>query len=75
MNWPWLPLIEQLERRVAALEGMQTLVSDLAHKQATLNDQIRELRELRELMRDPKKIPIRTTRTSQFRTIMEEEPL
>jgi hypothetical protein len=56
--------------RIVAIEVEH---SALSKKQAELNAILQEVRQLREMLADPKRQPIATRTTHQFRALMEQE--
>ncbi len=69
-----LKLIE--ERSTLAWErivAIETEHSSLSKKQAELSAILQEVRQLREMLADPKRQPIVARTTHQFRALMEQE--
>jgi hypothetical protein len=70
-------LVELLqERNRLAWERINAIEvehSALSKKQAELSAILQEVRQLREMLADPKRQPITTRTASQYRTLMEQE--
>ena len=84
MNWlrnrlrAWLGIpseqyLRDLQRRVEEIEKQPTF-ADISRKQFEIENALREFKEVRDQVLDPKRVPIRTTRSAQFRVLMEQEP-
>jgi anion-transporting ArsA/GET3 family ATPase len=56
--------------RIVALEQQH---SEISSKQNELKAIMAEVRQLRELLTDPKRVPVVTKTTHQFRALMEQE--
>ena len=56
--------------RIVALEQQH---SEISSKQNELRAIMAEVRQLRELLTDPKRVPVVTKTTHQFRALMEQE--
>ncbi len=65
-----------LQRKVADLENPpnQPTWADISRKQFEIENALREFKEVRDQMLDPKRVPIRTRNGSQMRQLMEQEP-
>ncbi len=59
--------------RIGELEK-QPNFADISRKQFEIDAAIRELKEVRDQILDPKRVPIKTTRVGQYRQLMEQEP-
>jgi hypothetical protein len=69
--------IHLVEERVSLawerIVAMEVEHSALSKKQAEVNTLLQEVRQLREMLADPKRQPIPTRTTHQFRTLMESD--
>ena len=65
----WLG-IHALETRIAMLEELR---QDAVNKSNALSAALAEMRQLREMVADPKKIPVQTRNSRQFRAMVETE--
>jgi len=65
--------LRDLQRRVEEIEKQPTF-ADISRKQFEIENALREFKEVRDQVLDPKRVPIRTTRSAQFRVLMEQEP-
>ena len=66
----WLG-INALEFRVRELEELR---HDAVKKSNDLSTALAEMRQLREMVVDPKTIPVQTRNSRQFRALVEQEP-
>ncbi len=62
--------ITALDNRIAALEQFR---ADDVKRSNELSAALQEMRQLRELVTDPKKIPVQTRNSRQFRALVEQE--
>ena len=72
----WLG-ITTLEARVVlpqnTVDGLATMNRQVLAAHAEANALLTEVRQLREMVSDPKRIPIKTRNGTQFRALMEQE--
>ncbi len=84
MNWlrnrlrAWLDVpsgqyLRDLSRRIEEIEKQPTF-ADISRKQFEIENALREFKEVRDQMLDPKRVPIRMRNGSQMRQLMEQEP-
>ncbi len=59
-----------LDRRISE---QQQLTTELNKLHGELNAALQEMRQLRELVQDPKKIPVQTRNSRQFRALVEQD--
>jgi len=69
----WLGIADTggFDQRISALEQLR---QDSINKSNALNAALQEMRQLREMVVDPKKIPVQTRNSRQFRALVEQEP-
>ena len=77
-NWlrAWLGINLAKERADLALRqihDIELLIAEVNKKSNDLSAALQEMRELREMVADPKKIPIPTRNSRQFRALVEQE--
>lgn len=63
---------EWLRERVLKLESLPTL-ADVSRKQFEIDQSIRELKELKQAIADPKHRPVVTRTMREYRALMEQE--
>ena len=72
--FPRVDLLEERDRlaweRIVAIEQQH---SEISSKQNELKAILAEVRQLRELLTDPKRVPVVAKTTHQFRALMEQE--
>ena len=78
-----VPTVNWLRNRLRAWLGIDaiearaneaiTIADASIAKRNELNTALQQVNEVRELLQDPKRVPIRTTRSAQFRALMEAE--
>jgi len=73
-NWlrEWLGIADPsgFEQRIKALEQLR---QDSINKSNALSAALQEMRQLREQVLDPKKIPVQTRNSRQFRALVEQD--
>ncbi len=73
----WLG-ITKLEARVVLLQGtvdgLLVMQKQVLDTQAKLNAQLQDMRELKEMLANPKSVPVRARTSQEYRRLMQEEP-
>jgi hypothetical protein len=66
----FIKAIQESNKRISDLEALQRQNLNL---HGELNAALQEMRQLREMVSDPKKIPLQTRNSRQFRALVEQE--
>jgi len=68
------PLADEFIEYRRRVDSQATDIMGILKLRGELQAALQQVKEVREQILDPKRVPIRTTRSAQFRALMEQEP-